>query len=290
MDNSGIIHLAVLQKGFSNSFRLSVTLTETVDPQLLQKALDTVTPRFPTMVAGIQNGVFRHWVVPAEAPPEIQLDDSPLTYMQPEQIRNCAMRVLYRDTRIAVEFFHSLTDGYGGFQFLMTLLAKYLELAHGVVCASDAELLLPNAPVEAAEIEESYAAYAGKEKARHNHVQSYQIAGGKTHEANVHVTTAVFPLNDLLQTAHVYHVTLTTLLTAVMAASIMELQTREVPEPFKSVQIMVPVNLRKRFPSESLRNFSLYALPCIQPGDEKLPFGILLEKVDRQLREQLSQP
>lgn len=137
------------------------------------------------MVAGIQNGVFRHWVVPAETLPEIQLDDSPLTYMQPEQIRNCAMRVLYRGTRIAVEFFHSLTDGYGGFQFLRTLLAKYLELAHGVVCASDAELLLPNTPVEAAEIEDSYTAYAGKEKAKHNHVQSYQIAGGKTHGSNV---------------------------------------------------------------------------------------------------------
>ena len=88
LDNSGIIHLAVLKKGYSNSFRLSVTLTEMVDPQLLQEAVNIVTPRFPTIVAGIQSGFFRHWVVPVQAPPDIQLDCSCLAYMPTEQIRS----------------------------------------------------------------------------------------------------------------------------------------------------------------------------------------------------------
>ena len=42
LDNSGIVHLAVLPDGKPNLFRIRLTLRENVDPALLQKALDTV--------------------------------------------------------------------------------------------------------------------------------------------------------------------------------------------------------------------------------------------------------
>lgn len=124
--------------------------------------------------------------------------------------------------------------------------------------------MIPDKPTVLEEIEDSYAAYAAKRKMKLNHVPSYQMAG-KTVQADG------------------------VLLTAVMAASIMELQMRQVlNRNLKPVQIMVPVNLRKLFPSRSLRNFSLYALPQIKPGDEVLPMEALLEIVDGQLKEQLS--
>ena len=43
-------------------------------------------------------------------------------------------------------------------------------------------------------------------------------------------------------------------------------------EKKKPVQIMVPINLRRKFPSKTLRNFSLYALPCVRQADMKLSF------------------
>ena len=209
--------------------------------------------------------------------------------MPPEQIRICGIRVLYRNTRIAVEFFHSLTDGYGGLQFLKTMLAEYLRLAKGLEYPADPELLILNKQAVPEEIEDSYAAYAAKRKMKLKHLPSYQMSGKTVKADGVHMTTIIFPLIELLQTAHDYHVTLTTLLTAVMAASIMELQMRQVINgSLKPVRIMVPVNLRKLFPSRSLRNFSLYALPQIKPGDEALPMEALLEIVGGQLKEQLS--
>ncbi|MGN0313773.1 MAG: hypothetical protein ACI4EG_03160 [Fusicatenibacter sp.] len=289
LDNSGIIHLAVLKNGCSNSFRISVTLTREVDPQLLQEALNIVTPRFPTMIAGIDSGFFRHWVVPVQSPPTVQPDCSLLAYMPPEQIQNCGMRVLYRNTQIAVEFFHSLTDGFGGIQFLKALLAVYLKLAYGVECSESEELIVPGTPMEPAEVEDSYSAYAGKQKMKLNHTASYQMTGAKEQSVGIHVTTLIFPLEKIRQTAHDYHVTITTFLTAVMAASIMDLQIQQISNhDLKPVQVMVPVNLRKLFPSRSLRNFSLYALPCIQPGDEQLPLENLLKRINDQLKEQLS--
>lgn len=289
LDNSGIIHLAALKRGHSNSFRLSVTLREKINPLLLQQAFDTVAFRFPTIVAGIQSGPFRHFVVPADTVPNIRFDGQPLIYMTLKQIRSCAICVLYRDTRIAVEFFHSLTDGYGGFQFLKALLAEYLHLAYKMDCSAFPDILSWDAPMEIEETEDSYAVYAGERKAKLNHVPSYQISGDSISIAGVHTTTAVFCLEKLLETAHYYHVTLTTLLTAVMAASVMELQIcKSSGKAMKAVQIMVPVNLRKLFPSKSLRNFSLYALPQIAPEDVNLPFEALLKKINGQLKEQFS--
>lgn len=103
LDNSAIIHLAALQEGSSNSFRLSACLKETLIPQLLQEALCTVSKRFPTLVAGIQCGSLQHVVVPVRNPPKIEQDHALLVYMPPQQIRQCAMRVLYAETKMHTE-------------------------------------------------------------------------------------------------------------------------------------------------------------------------------------------
>ena len=41
-------------------------------------------------------------------------------------------RIRYYDKRIAIEYFHALTDGYGGMTFLLTLTAEYLRLKKGL--------------------------------------------------------------------------------------------------------------------------------------------------------------
>ena len=72
-----------------------MSLKEVVLPQLLQEAFNTVSPRFPTLVAGIQRGSFHHIVVPVSEVPNIEQDHALLAYMPPQQITRCAMRVLY---------------------------------------------------------------------------------------------------------------------------------------------------------------------------------------------------
>ena len=42
LDNSGILHLAVLRRDNSNTFRMSVVLDEKIDPAVLQQALDAI--------------------------------------------------------------------------------------------------------------------------------------------------------------------------------------------------------------------------------------------------------
>lgn len=55
---------------------------------------------------------------------------------------------------------------------------------------------------------------------------------------------------------------------------------------YRPVRIMVPIDLRRQFPSKTLRNFILYALPTMEPGEEQLPRMEMLRRFQEQLRSQ----
>lgn len=290
LDNSGILHMAVMRKGKSNSFRLSITLHEAVDPELLQAAFQAVTPRFPTMIAGIHNGFFHHFAVPAEQSQIVCHDEGPLTYMPPRKIKDCAMRILYRDCTIAVEFFHSLTDGYGCLVFVKALMAEYLRLAYGVDFSEEEEILQLDELPRSEETVDSFSVYAG-EKARPFKSRPSYLPVGKVKADGVHITTGIFDVERMLEAAHHHKVSLTVFLTAVMAESVMELQSlsRKRRKRYKPVQIMIPIDLRRHFPSRTLRNFCLYALPSVRQEDMQKPFAQLTKQIAVQVREQFSQ-
>ena len=50
LDNAAKIFPAVKRRNWSNVFRLSVTLRDPVDPEVLQAAVREVAPRFPSML------------------------------------------------------------------------------------------------------------------------------------------------------------------------------------------------------------------------------------------------
>lgn len=284
MDNSGIIHMAVHKLGHSNTFRLFVDLQENIQPEVLQAAFQAISPQFPMLVAGIQAGLFKHFIIPVEMTPDIFPEVYPLSYMSRRQLRQCAMRVLYGENRIAVEFFHSLTDGYGGMIFLKALLNKYLYMAHGVHLSGDEQT------VNAEDSEDSYLVYAGRKKAPFHMTISY-LPGQREIGNDLHTTTGIFKVQNILDAAHDFHVSVTTFLAAVMAQSVMELQIRNQSDKsgLKPIQIMVPINLRGKFPSKTLRNFALYALPRMEPEDRKLSLQELIYSIEKQMTEQFAE-
>jgi NRPS condensation-like uncharacterized protein len=55
----------------------------------------------------------------------------------------------------------------------------------------------------------------------------------------------------------------------------------------KPVRIMVPIDLRRLFPSRTLRNFTLYAMPTLEPQDHHKPLEELLHSFSRQIKMQM---
>ena len=290
VDNASILYLSLIRKDHCNSYRFTMTLTEPVCPGTLQLAVDRIYRRFPTVIAGFHPGIFHYYQVPAKMPPQVQPDPGCLITMSREEIRSCAFRVYYEQSTIAIEAFHALADGFGAIACFTTLVAEYLRLKHGAcIPVSETLLDLEHAPM-LTELEDAYLEY---EQGKPLHLPSryaYQLPGGDSVRDAVRTHTLQLPAKKLLDASRSHGVSITTLISSVMAASVMEIQKRhKSPAQIKPVRIMVPVDLRRMFPSRTLRNFILYVLPTMEPEDSVKTMTELLRSFAGQMQTQLEQ-
>ena len=94
-----------------------------------------------------------------------------------KEVRECAFRVIVYKNRIAVEFFHAITDGNGALVFLKTLLAEYLYQKHGLnVPKEDGVLGRLEEPSEE-ELEDSFLRFAGDVRASRREKTAYHLSG-----------------------------------------------------------------------------------------------------------------
>ena len=268
LDNAAKIYPAARSQHWSNVFRLSVTLTEEVDVDVLRSALDVTVRRFPSIAARLRRGVFWYYLQQIAEAPELHPEHSfPLIRMSREEIHRCAFRVIVYKKRIAVEIFHALTDGNGGLVFLKTLTAEYLTQKYGVHVPAEKGVLGRLEEPSDAELEDSFQKYAGPVPVSRKATDAWKIPG--TVEPDGFLNLTCFRLNapDVLQKAHEKGVSLTVFLGAAIMQAIQNLQMEKVPDirRRKHIKVLIPVNLRKLFPSSSLRNFILYTTPQIDP-------------------------
>ena len=268
LDNAAKIYPAARRQNWSNVFRLSASLTEPVDNAVLQSALDVTVRRFPSIAARLRRGIFWYYLQELAHAPTIREEYSyPLTRMSRDEIRQCAFRVITYQNRIAVEFFHSLTDGAGALVFLKTLLAEYLQQRYGLrIPAGQGVLGRLDAP-SAEEMEDSFLKYAGPIHASRRENNSWHVSGTPEPGGILNLTCLQIPVQATLAKAREHQVTLTAFLAATMLMALQNLQEEMIPEQRKrpSIKVLIPVNLRKLFPSRTLRNFAYYTTPEIQP-------------------------
>ena len=286
LDNAAKIYPAARKRRWSNVFRLSVSLEEPIDPDILQSALEVTARRFPSISVRLRKGLFWYYLEQLPHAPAIQKDGPfPCMRMKKSAIRQCAFRVLYHENRIAAEFFHALTDGTGGLIFIKTLAAEYLEQKHGIdLPDGDGVLDRLEAPKEA-ELEDSFLKYAGEMNASRKEAAAYRLKGTPEGDGYRNLICGTMPVKEMLSLAKKYNATLTCFIAAVLTESIQELQQREQPKRRrqKPVKILIPVNLRNLFESATLRNFALYSTPSVDPRMGDYTFEEIIEIIKHHL-------
>ena len=268
LDNAAKIYPAALRKKWSNVFRLSATLSEPVDRDVLRAALDVTLRRFPSIGVRLRKGIFWFYLERVPGVPEITEEQSyPLVHMSYASIRECAFRVVVYKNRIAVELFHALTDGTGGMIFLKTLLAEYLSRKYGISVPNTDGVLCRMDEPSPEELEDSFIKNAGTVSAGRKEATAYRLTGTTEPDGFVHLTTFMLDAAEVKARAHEYSATVTEFLTAAMMQAILRLQAEKVPHRSrrKPVKVLVPVNLRSLFPSKTLRNFALFITPELDP-------------------------
>lgn len=288
IDNSAILYLAQMGPDHTNVYRFTVTLTEPVCPETLQKAADLVYGRFPTIFAGFRPESFSYAVVPAAQAPRVEQDPGMLKTMLPEEMERCAYRIYYDHCDIIIEAFHALTDGYGAIASFRTLTAAYLYYRHGIRSPEWTSMLEAGEPRWEEELRDSYLDYADAKPCGLPNRSSYQLPG-QGRDWQVKISAESFSTQALLAAAKRSGVSMTTMLSGLMAEAIMEIQKKHTGgTALKPVRIMVPIDLRRQFSSRTFRNFILYALPTLEPGEERLPRPERLRHFQDQIRSQTS--
>jgi hypothetical protein len=95
-------------------------------------------------------------------------------------IRQGCFRVLYYQNRLAVEFFHSVTDGSGGLVYLKNLVARYLHLKESLTIPHTHGILSLDEKPSKKELEDCFPLCSGNYPYSRKEATSYRLSG--THE------------------------------------------------------------------------------------------------------------
>lgn len=282
LDNAAKIYPAARNQNWSNVFRLSATLKEEIDRDVMQSALDVTVRRFPSIAARLRRGIFWYYLQQLEQAPIIRDEASyPLTKMSRKEARRCALRVIVYQNRLAVEFFHSLTDGTGGLVFLKTLTAEYLQQKYGISVPAESGVLGRLEEPSEDEMEDSFQKYAGPVNASRKEDDAWHLTGTPEPDGYLNLTCFSLSSSAILEKAHQYGVTVTAFLCAVLMQALQQMQKEQVPNirRRKAIKVQIPINLRKMFPSKSVRNFALYTTPQIDPRLGEYDFADICKAV-----------
>lgn len=256
LDNAGKIFAATSGKRNTSVFRFSCELFEQVKPDILQQALTLTVEEFPHFLSVLRSGLFWYYLESSALRPTVHMENrrvcSPLYNRKKHGL---LFDVSFYKKRINLEVYHALSDGTGVLHFLKTLICYYFILMYP---EQDNEVLYNNVKQElpfSGRTEDSFRKYSGKDKRTRplKHLKAYRIKGEKTYRGNYHATEGIMSCDEVLKRAKEYNTTLTIFLSALLIKAIH--QERPKNKEHLPIVLTVPVDLRKYFPSDTVRNF-----------------------------------
>ena len=268
LDNAAKIYPAAKGRRSPSMFRLSMDLTEEIDRNVLEAALERALKRMPSFSQHLKRGFFWYHLEHRQDMPPVSDDiRNPCVYLNEKKNNGFQLRVSSYRNRISVDYFHVLTDGTGGMVFLKTLVAEYISLKYKVMIPRGNGILDCSEAPQKAEYEDSFFRYAKPMGISRLEKPAYHIRGTREEYGIISITTGIMPLDEIHSKAAQYGATINEYLTAVLILAIYNIQQKE-SNPFRrkqAVKVCIPINLRKHFPSSTLRNFTSYVNLGIVP-------------------------
>jgi NRPS condensation-like uncharacterized protein len=274
LDNAGAFMPGITNSTVTLAFRISATLSSTIVLPLLEEALAAISPRFPYYLGALRRGFFWYYMEAASAKlPHVSADSKyPCLNMRARR-GHFLFRIRAYSSRIAVEFCHILCDGAGALNFLKALILEYCRRT-GEELPNPQGIFTAGERPDPEESEDAFNRHVRpgipppERVPRAFHIPSLPLWPGQ-----YRIITGQMPLDTLLSLSKRQGASLTEFLTSVYLAALQDLYYA-LPGPVRKalapiLAIEVPVNLRKLFPSRTMRNFTLYVLPSL---DTRLGF------------------
>lgn len=285
LDNAAKLYPAVRSRKTPGTFRVSVTLRSMVKPDLLQIALDDTLKRIPGFAVRMRSGFFWHYFSETAQKLKVEPDvRNPCMDFFSGQNGRHLIRVRYFRRRIALEVFHSITDGAGAMVFLKTLAGRYLQRSGHEITPDDGVLDCSMEP-DPGELADSFRDFAGGTPPLSRREDSaYHIPGFYVGGSVMNLITGTIPIQELRAEAKKHGVTITEYLAGVYLYTLYRIQEEEDPRRRMQVKVSIPVNLRQFHETKTLRNFSSYVNPGLDPGHGDYEFDEVVQLVHHFIR------
>lgn len=280
LDNAANIFPAISNDSNTNVFRIACELKETVDKEVLEKAVDAALQDYAYFRVVMRRGLFWFYLENTQKSPVISQEaQRPCARLFYTSHKELLFRITYYRFRINVEVFHSVSDGSGTMQFLLAILYHYIRIAYGV------RLPLPNPSPPIQHVEDSFLHhYNPDQKKPPNQKRAYTINGTMLPGNSTRVICGEMRTKQVLALAKSKGVTVTAYLAALMICAI---YTEMMPTRAKNkpVGVNIPIDLRKYFVSASARNFFSVTEVMYNFDGASPDFDRVLESVSTQLLE-----
>ncbi len=288
MDNSATIYPMVATKNAQSLFGLSAELSEPIEKETFLSAIELSFKRYPFYKVRIRNGFFRPYFEENNKPyillgnrnfllEPVSFKDNNDYPFATEIVKN----------RVYMSFFHALCDATGAMEFLKTVLHTYLKLL--------------NKPIEDNGVRTCESAWKNKEAEDpfERYYKRFPLISGAKNMAGGYaygvkeelLSNNRFESNkvlcktaELLQAARKYNCTMTVFVAALLARAVFLAHDSE-PRKYNYV-FFIPVNYRKFFPSDSLRNFTGFAR-CVVPKEKDFSLETLISVIGAEMKKQM---
>ena len=274
LDNSATMYPMLITRTSQSLFRTGVRLKKPVDPDVLERAVNAILPRFPSFAVQLRHGFFRPYHEANNDRVPVFMDDGVLmAKINLKKNRRFMFKVAYFHDMILVDFLHSLCDGSGGAEFLKTLTFEYLRLS-GVDLKADGSIKDPDGKPNPSEFEDAFLKYYERVKLSRKMVKNMrgtpavQVTGSRFRRVGFGLIEGTVASAELKALSKKYDCTITVIIAAYLLLSIAENQgiAPNDRNKYKNLVAFVPVNLRKIFPSDTVLNFTTVCYCAVNPN------------------------
>lgn len=287
LDNTAHLFPVIAGESMTNTYRISVTLNELIQPELLQEALDTVLPKFDGFNLRLRRGIFWYYFEEngKEAPTVKEEKKFPCRFIRPNKNRSYLFRVTYYKYRINLEVFHVLTDGMGGINFLKELTYQYLRLAYPKLKEQVGDSLSSSTSLNR---EDSFLKnYKKSSSSGYKTQKAYLVKGEKLKPGEFGVMHGYMNIPELKKVCKAYGVSINEYLVGCYVWSVYNECLHGMPSK-RPIRVAVPVNLRPHYNSITTKNFFVMISAEFHPVREVYTFEEVLQIISESLRSQMS--
>ena len=289
LDNAAKLFVSIKNKKNMPIFRVSAVLMEEVNRETLQKALDITIKRFPTLALSIKKGLFWNYFEENNRTLIVQEEKYYPCYNINSKLNNGHLiRVVFYKYRISVEIAHSLADATSLISFLKSLLYHYFTLSGKTINDINEDIFKDNIHT-IADYDDSFEVHTKEKKQSKKEAKIknvYLVKGKPLKIYGDNVIHGILSLEKIKEESKKYNATITAYILSVLAYSIYETRIKNRHDG-KNIVICIPVNLRKIFPSISLKNFFGITNIAINT-DKELEFENIIETVKNEMKNKIS--